>query len=125
MEPVMKRIYLATAIAVVITTSIASHVLAIGALGPAMPGVLIDARSGARGVYNRLREFLGACVAAVRARRERRAAIVALSLLSDRELADIGLCRGSIWCDTRLVERERQALVDSASGFRASREPWR
>jgi hypothetical protein len=125
MEPVMKKIHLATAIAVVVTTSIASHVLAIGALGPAMPGVLIDARSGARGVYNRLKGLFCAGIAAIRARRERRASFVALSSLSDRELSDIGLCRGSVGCDPRLLERERQALLDAASGFRASSEPRR
>jgi uncharacterized protein YjiS (DUF1127 family) len=120
MEPVMKKMYLATAIAVVVTTSIASHVLAIGALGPAMPGVMIDARSGARGVYGRLRGLFCACIAAIRARRERRAAMLELSSLSDRELSDIGLCRGSIACDPRQLERERQALIDATSGFRAS-----
>jgi uncharacterized protein YjiS (DUF1127 family) len=119
----MKRIYLATAIAIVVTTSIASHVLAIGALGPAMPGVLIDARSGARGVYSRLKRLkrlFRAGIAAVRAWRERRAAIIELRSLSDRELSDIGVYRCSIGCDPRLLQRERQALIDAASGFGVS-----
>jgi uncharacterized protein YjiS (DUF1127 family) len=119
----MKKIYLAMAIAIIVTTSIASHGLTIGALGPAMPGVLIGARLGARGVYNRLRERVSACIAAVCAHRERRAAIIELSSLSDRELSDIGLCRGNIGCDLRLLERERRALLkEAASGFRASSE---
>lgn len=120
----MKKIYLATAIAIIVTTSIASHGLTIGALSPVMPGVLIGARLGARGAYSRLRERFSACIAAVRAHRERRAAIFELSSLSDRELSDIGLWRGSIGCDLRLLERERQALMDAASGFRpSSRQP--
>ena len=47
----MKKAYLATVIAMVITTSIASHVLAVGALGPAAPGFLAGLRSGAGGLF--------------------------------------------------------------------------
>jgi uncharacterized protein YjiS (DUF1127 family) len=124
MELLMKKTYLATVIAMVITTSIASHVLAVGALGPAAPGFLAGLRSGAGGLFGRLRNFVNECIAAVRAHRERRAAIAALRSLNDRELKDIGLYRSHI--GQVLFESEWQARVsDRASGSRAGRERLR
>jgi uncharacterized protein YjiS (DUF1127 family) len=121
MELFMKKVYLATVIAMVITTSIASHVLAVGALGPAAPGFLVGLRSGAGGMFSRLRNFIGDCIAALRAHCERRAAISALRALNDRELIDIGLHRSSI--GPSLFECEWQTRVsDWASASHAASE---
>jgi uncharacterized protein YjiS (DUF1127 family) len=111
MELFMKRVYLATAIAIVVTTSIASHVLTVGVLGPAAPGLLTGLKSGARGLFGRLWSLVSDCIAAARARRERRAALVALRLLNDRELKDIGLYRNSISDDPCFLERERKSRI--------------
>jgi uncharacterized protein YjiS (DUF1127 family) len=124
MELLMKKVYLATVIAMVVTTSIASHVLAVGALGPATPEFLVGLRSGACGLLGRLRSFISDRIAAIRAHRERRAAIVALSSLNDHELKDIGLYRSSI--GPALFDCEWQARVgDRASASHAAREPLR
>jgi hypothetical protein len=71
MEPLMSSFYLATVVAVVITVSIASHLLVAAALGPAAPGFLA-------GIGLRIGRLLGAAgdffndwVAAMLARRER------------------------------------------------------
>jgi uncharacterized protein YjiS (DUF1127 family) len=124
MELFMKKVYLATVIAMVVTTSIASHVLAVGALGPAAPGFLVGLRSRASGVFSRLRRFVGNCIAVIRAERERRAAITALRALNDRELKDIGLYRSSI--GPALFECEwRTRISDRASAFHAASGQWR
>jgi uncharacterized protein YjiS (DUF1127 family) len=124
MELLMNKIYLATIIAMVITTSIASHVLAVGALGPAAPGFLVGLRSGASGLFSRLSRFIGDCIAAMHADCERRAAIAALRSLSDRELKDIGLYRSGI--GPSLFECEWRARVsDRASAPHAARERLR
>jgi uncharacterized protein YjiS (DUF1127 family) len=119
MELLMTRVYFATIIAILITTSIASHVLAVGALGPSAPGFLAGLRSAACGVFSGLGSFVGDCIAAMRAHRERREAIAALRALSDRELKDIGLYRSSI--GPALFECEWQARVsDRASASHAA-----
>ncbi len=105
----MKKIYLATVIASVITTSIASHLLAVRALGPAAPGIFSRLRSCVDGWFGRLKGLLDDWTAAALARRERAAAIFALRHFSDRELKDVGLHRGSIACDLRSPERKPQA----------------
>jgi uncharacterized protein YjiS (DUF1127 family) len=116
----MRKIYLATVIAVVVTTSIASHLLAVGALGPATPGVLARLRSCVGGFFGRLKGLFDDGIAALLARRERQAAIFALRHFSDRELKDIGVYRGSVGGDPWLAERKPQAGVgDTASAPRA------
>ena len=67
----MRKIHFATVIAIFVTTSIASHVLAVGALGPVAPDFVAGLRSGT-------------------------AALRELSALGDRELRDMGLDRGRI-----------------------------
>jgi uncharacterized protein YjiS (DUF1127 family) len=117
----MKKIYLATVIAVVVTTSIASHLLAVGVLGPATPGVLARLRSCVGGFFGRLKRLFDDWIAAGLARRERQAAIFALRHFSDRELKDIGLYRGSIACDPWLSLRKPHAgMDDTASAPRAA-----
>jgi uncharacterized protein YjiS (DUF1127 family) len=121
MEPAVKKVHFATIVAIVITTSIATHLLAVGALGPATPGFLIGLRSGAGGLFSRWRSLFSDWVAAARDRRERQAAIRALRSLNDRELKDIGLYRSSLSHDIVFLERERQAGVSgTASAFRAN-----
>jgi uncharacterized protein YjiS (DUF1127 family) len=124
MEPAVKKVYLATVLAIIITTSIATHLLAVGALGAATPGFLTSLRSGARGFFSRLRRLFSDWVAAARDRRVRRAAIFEFRSLNDRELKDIGLYRGSISHDFVFSERERQARVGgTASASPANRRP--
>jgi hypothetical protein len=111
MEPAVKKFYVATVVAIIITTSIATHLLAVGALGPATPGFLLGLRSGAGGFFSRLRNRLSDWLAAARDRRERRAAILAWRPLDGREGKDIGLCRSAMSHDIVSSERERQAGV--------------
>jgi len=108
MEPFMKRVYLATVIAIIITSSIASHVLVVGALGSTTPGLLMRLRSGAGEFLRRLRSFFNAGIAVLRAHRQCRAATFKLSSLNDRELKDIGLYRSNI---AHLAERTRQRCI--------------
>jgi uncharacterized protein YjiS (DUF1127 family) len=111
MEPAMKKIYLATFIGIVVTTAIASHLLAVGAIRRAEPGFLVCLRSGAGRLFDRLRDFLDDRIAAILARRERQAVIFALHRLTDRELKDIGLYRPSMVHDARTRAPERRAGV--------------
>lgn len=91
----MKRFYLITIIAVIVTTSIATHLLAISAFGPTTP--VSGLPSFARELLDWLRRQADRCIKAVLARRERRATIVALCYLDQRMLRDIGLHRdGSV-----------------------------
>jgi uncharacterized protein YjiS (DUF1127 family) len=117
MEPSMKKIYLATVIAVVVTISIASYLLAVGVLEPATPGVFARLRSCVSSFLGGLKGLLDDWTAAALARRERQAAIFALRQFSDLELKDIGLYRGSIACDS-WPERKPQAGVATASAPR-------
>jgi hypothetical protein len=91
----MKRFYLITIIAVIVTTSIATHLLAVGALGPTTP--IASLPPFARDVLDWLRRRFDRCIEAGSARRGRRATIVALCYLDERMLRDIGLHRdGSV-----------------------------
>jgi uncharacterized protein YjiS (DUF1127 family) len=91
----MKRFYLITIIAIIVTTSIATHLLAVGALGPTTP--VAGLTSFARDVLDWIRRCVGRCVKAVFVPRERRATVVALCYLDERMLRDIGLHRdGSV-----------------------------
>ena len=66
------------------------------------PGV----RRGAAILLARFGNLINRWVAAMIARRERQAALVALRQLSDRDLKDIGLCRNEI--GDALAERAEQ-----------------
>ena len=66
------------------------------------PGV----RRGAAILLARFGNLINRWVAAMIARRERQAALVALRHLSDRDLKDIGLCRNEI--GDALAERAEQ-----------------
>jgi uncharacterized protein YjiS (DUF1127 family) len=76
------------------------------------PGV----RKGAAILLARLGNLINRWIAAVIAHRERRAALVALRLLSDRDLKDIGLCRNEI--GDALAERaEERARMQNSQRF--------
>ena len=92
----MRKIHFATVIAIFVTTSIASHVLAFGALGPVAPDFVAGLRSGAAALLRRLRNRFNHGRAAARSFLARRAALRELSALGDRELRDMGLDRGAI-----------------------------
>jgi uncharacterized protein YjiS (DUF1127 family) len=104
----MNKAYWATVIGIVVTTSIASHLLAVGTLRPTMPGGL---RPATRRFFDRLKNFLDDWIAAALARRERQAAIFSLHRLTDRELKDIGLYRTNIARDPRISAPGWQAGV--------------
>jgi uncharacterized protein YjiS (DUF1127 family) len=113
LELFMKKFYLATLIAVIVTTSIASHLLMVGVLGPSTAALRLDLRSGVAGFFRRIgsrfRRLLAGWIGAVLEYRERRATIFALTKLSDRELRDIGVHRDGIGYDPRHFPRTRQA----------------
>jgi uncharacterized protein YjiS (DUF1127 family) len=119
LELFMKKFYLATLIAVVVTTSIASHLLMVGALGPSTTALRVNLRSGVAGFFRRIgsrfrrrfRRLLAGWIGAMLEYRERRATIFALTKLSDRELRDIGVHRDSIAYDPRYFLRTRQAAA--------------
>jgi hypothetical protein len=91
----MKRVYLITVIAIIVTTSIATHLLAVSAFGPATP--VTGLPSFAREWRDWLRHYVDRRIEAKLARRKRRETIVALCYLDDRMLRDIGLHRdGSV-----------------------------
>jgi uncharacterized protein YjiS (DUF1127 family) len=93
---VMTKFYLATVAAVVVSTSLASNILVVGTRGSARPEQPKRTRSSARRWMRRFRHLVDAWVAAMIESRERQTAIYALNRLSDRDLRDIGLDRGSI-----------------------------
>jgi uncharacterized protein YjiS (DUF1127 family) len=117
MELSMKKIYLVTVIAIVVTIAIASHLLAVGALGPATPGMRSRLRSWVSAIAGGLRGQLDDWIAAIIARRERQAAIFALRHFSDRELKDIGLHRDGIACGAWFSERKPLAGVGDTASF--------
>ena len=114
----MKQLYLTTAAAIVVTTSLASNLLWAKTSGPGADGVRIRLRSA----FGGLRELVDVSVAAAIARCERQAAVFKLDDLSDRDLRDIGLYRDRLG----LVLPERDGPLDNAPRFLAKREAgWR
>jgi uncharacterized protein YjiS (DUF1127 family) len=89
----MKRFYLATMIAIVVTTSIASHLYAVGGLGSTTSGSVPSRRSRAAELLHRLKRYLDGSIAVARAYREHRATLLALRHVDDRLLKDIGVFR--------------------------------
>jgi hypothetical protein len=105
----MDKFYLATMIAIIVTTSIASHLLAVGMFRSTRLDFLTGLGSGLRRLGGRFRSGFDDRIAAALARRERQAAIFLPHHPNDRE--DIGLHRGAIAYDPRLSRRERPAGV--------------
>ena len=98
----MKRFYVITVIAIVVTTSIATHLLAVGALSPTTP--ISGAPSLARVMLDWLWRCLDYCIGLAREYREHRQAAIALRYLDERMLKDIGLYRDGSPYDLRLPE---------------------
>ena len=93
----MTKLYLATAAAVVVTTSVASNILLVGTRNNRLRlAVSAQARLATRRWSRQLKQLVDAWVAGRIARRKRRATLVVLYRLTDRELLDIGMCRDSI-----------------------------
>jgi hypothetical protein len=107
----MDKFHLATIIAIVITTSIASYLLAVGMLRSTRPDFLTGLRSGLRRLGGRFRNGFDDWIAAMLARRERQAAIFCLHHLNDREPKDIGLHRSLTTHDPGLSGRQPPAGV--------------
>jgi hypothetical protein len=101
----MSKVYLATIAAVVVTTSLASNILVVGRRSSVRLNLAGPIRAAVRRWLRRFRHSIDARVAEMIASSERQAAIYALNLLTDRELMDIGLDRGSI---THLVRHPEQ-----------------
>jgi len=96
MELFMYDFYLATIVAVLVTISIASHLLVAKTRGSATPELLAPLRSQRTRIADRMKRAFDHWVAAMLARRERQAVMSTLNRRSDCELKDIGLYRGDI-----------------------------
>lgn len=110
----MSKVYLATVAAVVVTTSLASNILVVGTRSSLRPSLAGRIRATVRRWLRRFRYSVDTWVAGMIAARERQAVIYAMHLLSDRELRDIGLDRGSI---THLVLHPEQWNRDRDVGM--------
>ena len=93
---VMTKLYMATVVAVVVTTSMASNLLLVGTRSQLRLTLPVQLRLAARRRVRQLKHIVDAWVAGMIARRERQVAVAALHRLTDRELLDIGICRGGI-----------------------------
>jgi uncharacterized protein YjiS (DUF1127 family) len=113
----MEKVYFATVIAMAVTTSIAAHLLAVGALGTTTSGFLVSLRARAYGYFARIRHFFSDCIAAARADRERRVAVFELISLTDREMKDVGLYRGCISHDPGCLERQAGVRGQAAAPY--------
>ena len=107
----MHSIYLATMIGAIISTTLASRLLAMGAFGPGMHRLSSRAKLLSRAFSARIRSARDRWVAARLADCERRAAVHALRRMTDRELSDMGMSRCSIEAVGRGLER--RAAVQS------------
>jgi uncharacterized protein YjiS (DUF1127 family) len=95
LELAMSRIYVATVVAAFVTTSLATNLLVVGVRGPVQSEFVVRLRCRARRLRRLLGRAVDAWVVSMLASRERQATFYALRQLSDRELRDVGLCRGS------------------------------
>src|SRR6266700_201621 len=92
----MAGLHLATVIAAVVTTSLASHMLVVHASGSATKGRRARLGRALRRTQRRAKSLLDDWIVARLAHRERQAARFALHRMSDRDLRDIGLSRSDI-----------------------------
>jgi uncharacterized protein YjiS (DUF1127 family) len=95
MELAMSKMYVATVVAIFVTTSLATNLLVVGTRGPIQSELAVRLRRRARRLGRDLKHAVDGWVVAMLARRERQAALYALRCLNDHELKDIGLYRGS------------------------------
>jgi hypothetical protein len=85
MEFVMTGFHLAIIVAIIVTASLASNLLAIVTVGPAKTSALVRLRLGLRRSPRQARRLVDSWVAAMLVRRERQAATWALHHLHGRE----------------------------------------
>jgi hypothetical protein len=90
----MSRAYFATVVAIFVTTSIATNLLVVGTRGPVAPGLPAWLRARSRRLGRNVKRLADIWVAAMIARRERRATTLALHRTSDRHRTDMGVYRG-------------------------------
>ncbi len=91
----MKKIYLMTAVTLIVTIAVLSQMRSAEAFAPAGPGLRQRLHAAARKTFRRLRRLLDNLVAAGIAYREHHVTLSALRNLSDTELKDFGVYRGS------------------------------
>jgi hypothetical protein len=103
----MNGFYLATFVAVLVTISIASHLLFAGMRGSAASELLAGLRSQGIRTPDRVKRAFDHWVAAMLARRERQARMFALNRCTGREPEDVGLYRGNIAPCVRLSAGRR------------------
>lgn len=107
----MKKIYLMTAVTMIVAVSVRSQMRAAETFSPAGPDLRERLHSAARKLSRRLRRMVDNWVAAALAYREQQAMLSALRNLSDAELKDFGVYRGSPGsalhrnCDVKLLNR--------------------
>jgi len=105
----MSKIYVATVVAAFVTTSLATNLLVVGVRGPVQSDLVVRLRLRARRLRRRIGHAVDAWVVSMLAYRERQATLYALRHLSNRELKDMGLYRGSHGRITVLYPDERRA----------------
>jgi uncharacterized protein YjiS (DUF1127 family) len=103
----MNRFHVATMIAALATILLASRVLMLRRSRSAIPRMLARARFDIEWILRGARNLVDDWIAASLARRERKAGALALHMLSDRELRDMGLDRGRIECPGWRCEQDQ------------------
>jgi len=106
----MKKFYLMSTVALIVVVAVVSQMRAAEALNPAGPGLRQRLYAAAAGLSRRLRRTVNNWIAAMIAYREHQATLSALGNLSDTELKDFGVYRGS---PGSVVHRHREAKFKS------------
>jgi uncharacterized protein YjiS (DUF1127 family) len=91
----MKKIYLMTAVAAIVVVAVMSQMRAAEALNPEGPSLRQRLYAAAARLSRRLRRIVNNRIAAMIAYRAHQATLSALGNLSDPELKDFGVYRGS------------------------------
>jgi len=114
----MHKVYLATVVAIFVTTSLATNLLVVGIRGPAASGSAVRSRFRSRRFSRWMKYHVDAWVAAMLASRERQAAIYARTYLTDRQFAELGFGRrpGSASGPTRTPAGRAELPFHAADG---------
>jgi uncharacterized protein YjiS (DUF1127 family) len=91
----MKKIYLMSAVAMNVVVAVVSQMRAAEALSPACSGLRQRLYAAAAGLSRRVWRIVNNWIAAMIAYREQQVTLSALGTLSDTELKDFGVYRGS------------------------------
>ncbi len=112
----MKKIHLMTAAIAVVAVAVVSQLRTVEAFKPVRPDLSANLRFMAGKLSRRLRRLVNNWVAAAIAYREHQATLSALGKLSDAELKDFGVYRGSLgspfhrYRDVKFSARRREWL---------------